>query len=1095
MNEFDLTAPLPSGTTLLEASAGTGKTYTIAALTARYIAEAGYDVSELLLITFGNHAAGELRSRVFARLQETVAGLDTLASGGSLPEPDPVVELLSRVDGARDRLADAVARFNEAAIDTTHGFCQTMLRELGVLGDWDPTETVGPDPEDLARECAADTYLRLFRTEAEPPIDPSAALHIGVAAATTTLPLLPHDGPHRAFAEAVRDLYARRKSIGGLCTFDDITTRLRAALADSSVRGLVRARLRERFPVVLVDEFQDTDPDQWDIIERAFVAPDRPTVLIGDPKQSIYGFRGADLNSYLAARRGAAVSSMGMNHRSDAPLVHGVVELFAGVTMGADEVVVTPVGARHPARLAVPGTARVWLRRARTADLKESADEAIAHDVVRQVQLLLTHARFIDTGEPPSLADIAVLVRTGRRAQQLRARLAEAGLPAVLTGSQSVWRQPAAAHWRTLLAALADPSQSNIRLAALTPLVGSELAALLDDGRPEPARVGTLLRELALAFDRGGAGAVLTRLREQEGLERRLLGEPDGDRLLADTAHIAELLDARGGSLSTLLALLTERSSGADEEDAIRVATDSPAIRVMTMHAAKGLEFPIVLLPETDGTAPRRSRPFTLIEDGRRHLYVGAAPGWRDEIAKDLNAQSLDEELRLLYVGFTRAKHLAIAWHVDRGISTTDRSPLTHLLARRGWRKKQPFSLLTWPSGLVLDSQIQDDPPPGTWTPPQALDPAGRPVPPPTLRTAAFSRAIDHTWRRTSYSGLTAGLHETPSGTITDEPDDSNLQPNAPSLLEPTGEHQRTIEPSPFLEPTRERQRTVESKGPAPDRSPDHRLEQPSPMSGLPAGAGFGTLVHAALERLDWSATTLEAEAATLVAELGPEYGLSSAEGARLAEALVGVCRTPLLPVADLALTDLPVSDRLPELDFDLPLADHGTPATLAELADLMARWLPADDPLAPYPARLGASEAADAVLNGFLTGSIDAVLRLPGERFVVVDYKTNRLAPSAADEVTLGHYVPAAMAEAMMLAHYPLQATLYCVALHRFLGTRLAGYDPERHLGGVGYLFVRGMAGPATPVVDGASCGVFGWFPPAGLVVAASDLLGGRRA
>lgn len=133
-------------------------------------------------------------------------------------------------------------------------------------------------------------------------------------------------------------------------------------------------------------------------------------------------------------------------------------------------------------------------------------------------------------------------------------------------------------------------------------------------------------------------------------------------------------------------------------------------------------------------------------------------------------------------------------------------------------------------------------------------------------------------------------------------------------------------------------------------------------------------------------------------------------------------------------------------------------------------------------------------MLNGFLTGSIDVVLRLPDDSFAVVDYKTNRLSASAADPLVLGHYTPSPMAEAMMQAHYPLQAILYSAALHRYLGARLATYDPHRHLGWVGYLFVRGMAGPQTPLVDGSSCGVFGWRPPPALAVSVSELLGGLR-
>lgn len=1047
MHEFDLLGPLPTGTTLLEASAGTGKTFTIAALTARYLAQSELDVSQLLLITFGNHAAGELRSRVFERLRTTLGDLDARASGRPLPAgpTDPVADLLAadNLDRSRERLAEAVRRFNEATILTTHAFCQSMLEELGVLADWDPEERVGPDDSALARQCASDTYIRMFRTDAEPPITPRDALAIGRAACETPLPLLPESGPHHDFAASVRALYAQRKQVEGLCTFDDVTLRLRDALADGDTAALVRARLRERFPVVLVDEFQDTDPDQWHIIEAAFVRADRPTVLIGDPKQSIYGFRGADLGSYLAAKQHAEVFTLATNYRSDQAAVSGVVELFAGAELGSAEVQVTPLSAQHGARLELPGSARVWLRTAAAEQLTVSPEVAIQRDVIRQVRALRDRAGV-------RLSDIAVLVRTGARARALRGALADAGLPAVLTGSQSVWRQPAAEHWMSLLKAMAEPSQASIRLAALTPLIGSELDDLLAAQSPEPARVSTLVRELSHAFDDAGVGAVLTVLRAQERLDERLLSEADGERLLADIGHVAELLDADGArSLPALIATFSARAARDDEEDSIRVASCGEAIRVMTMHAAKGLEFPVVLLPETAGTRAQRWQPFTIIEDSRRHLYIGPPPGWRDELAKDLDRQNLAEELRLLYVGFTRAKHLCVAWHVaDRGNDPRSR-PLAHLLDKRGWRVSDGRARhLVSPTGLVSDSTL-DETDPG---PSPAGSDTARPAP---LGHRVLGRPVDQTWRRTSYSGLIAGLHEPAFQALADEVADLQV-PVAPAV--------------------------------------DPGLAAASPMAGLPAGAGFGTLVHAVFERLDWAPARLSANAEALVAELGPGHGLSAADGAQLAAAIVAACQTPLLPVSELPLSALPCSDRLPELDFDLPLADRGAPATLAELADLMTAHLPADDPLAGYPDHLRSSEAASSLLNGFLTGSIDAVLRLPGGRFVVVDYKTNRLSPSA-DDVTLGHFTASAMAEAMIQAHYPLQAMLYCVALHRFLGSRLPGYDPEQHLGGVGYLFVRGMAGAQTPVVDGASCGVFGWFPPAALTVAASELLGGRRA
>jgi exodeoxyribonuclease V beta subunit len=168
----------------------------------------------------------------------------------------------------------------------------------------------------------------------------------------------------------------------------------------------------------------------------------------------------------------------------------------------------------------------------------------------------------------------------------------------------------------------------------------------------------------------------------------------------------------------------------------------------------------------------------------------------------------------------------------------------------------------------------------------------------------------------------------------------------------------------------------------------------------------------------------------------------------------------------------------------------------LGQVADLLDRHLAGDDPLADYPAHLRVPELADQPLRGYLTGSIDVVLRLPGPRYLIVDYKTNRLGdPDQERLLTVGDYRPGPMAAAMIGANYPLQALLYSVALHRFLRWRQPGYDPELHLGGALYLFVRGMAGPETPLVDGTPCGVFGWRPSGSLVSELSALLDGSTS
>jgi exodeoxyribonuclease V beta subunit len=194
-----------------------------------------------------------------------------------------------------------------------------------------------------------------------------------------------------------------------------------------------------------------------------------------------------------------------------------------------------------------------------------------------------------------------------------------------------------------------------------------------------------------------------------------------------------------------------------------------------------------------------------------------------------------------------------------------------------------------------------------------------------------------------------------------------------------------------------------------------------------------------------------------------------------------------------LTLADIGLADRLRELDFEFPLVggDTRTPGApdvrLRDLAPLLRQHLPADDPLLPYADRLETPLLGDQPLRGYLSGSVDVVLRLPDGRFLIADYKTNFLGVHAEDYTRL--------AEAMLHSHYPLQALLYSVVVHRYLRWRLPGYDPARHLGGVLYLYLRGMCGPDTPVVDGHPAGVFSWHPPAELVGALSDLLDGATA
>lgn len=263
-------------------------------------------------------------------------------------------------------------------------------------------------------------------------------------------------------------------------------------------------------------------------------------------------------------------------------------------------------------------------------------------------------------------------------------------------------------------------------------------------------------------------------------------------------------------------------------------------------------------------------------------------------------------------------------------------------------------------------------------------------------------------------------------------------------------------------------------------------------MASLPVGATFGSLVHAVLETADPTATDLAAELTTRVHEQLVRWPVD-VDVEVLVDALVRVYDTPLGPLAGGVTLRSVGRNKLAELDFELPLGaqDGDERVRLGQLAAILRRHLAAGDPLLPYAELLDNELLGGQVLRGYLTGSIDVVLRV-GERYLVADYKTNWLGP-ADESLLLGAYGPEPLAAAMGHSDYPLQALLYAATLHRYLRWRLPDYDPERHLGGVLYLYLRGMAGADSPVVEGNPTGVFSWSPPAALVLELSDLLDGE--
>jgi exodeoxyribonuclease V beta subunit len=1106
---FDLAGPLPTGTTVLEASAGTGKTFTIAALAARYVAEGHATLPELMLVTFGREATQELRERVRERLVGTARGLADPAAARL--GADPVLALLAAADDAevarrRARLERALAQFDAATIATTHQFCQQMLAGLGVAGDADPDAVFVESVDDLITEVVDDFYVRKYGARS------SGAPEFGRAEALVLARRAVHDGQARLepadaepgspaevrfrFGAAVRAEVTRRKAALRIYTYDDMLTRLADALADPA-RGAA-GRLRDRYRVVLVDEFQDTDPVQWSILRRAFHGH-TALVLIGDPKQAIYAFRGADVVSYLDATEAATRhATLGTNWRSDAPLLAALDTVFAGAALGDPRITVHPVDSAHPvarlrgapveAPLRIRVVARTGLPKAPKRDLAvvAPARELVARDAATDIAALLSGGATLTGAEgdrPVVPGDVAVLVRTNDQGARIRNALAAAGVPAVLTGTASVFGAPVARQWLTLLEALEQPRAFRTRAAALTCFLGNTVDELCGpDAEELHDRLAATVRAWAVVLRERGVAALLEEVTTTTDLPGRLLAGPDGERTLTDLRHIGQALHAAAVAAhlgpAALIDWLRHRIDGAGvdvgADRSRRLDSDAAAVQIITIHRSKGLEFPIVYLPFAwDRNVRDPDVPLFHDAAGTRVLDVGGetGEGWKDRCTQH-RAEEAGEDLRLLYVALTRAGSQVVTWWVPA--TTTASSPLHRLLLGRPAAGAEPPEFCRVPSdstaldalrGLAGAARISVEPV-------AARDVARYSAPgaiPPTLAAARFDRVLDTAWRRTSYTALTAAGH----GPVRpgSEPEDRVTDDEAG--------------PDP------------EDADPVPPTAGDPADAVPSPMAELPLGAAFGTLVHSVFETADLTAADLGAELLTRCRDQLARHPTAGLDAERLAGALEPVVRTPLGPLADgLGLHRIAPRDRLAELEFELPLAggeDRGTPVALAALAPLLRRHLPADDPLSGYPDVL--AELPEQRLRGYLTGSIDAVLRLPGDRFAIVDYKTNWLGPIGPDgraPLTAAHYRPDRLAEAMIAAHYPLQALLYGVALHRFLRWRLPGYRPEQHLGGVLYLFVRGMCGPDTPAYDGVPCGVFSWTPPAALTVELSDLLAG---
>ncbi|MTA78547.1 MAG: AAA family ATPase [Actinobacteria bacterium] len=1113
---FDLAGPLPTGITLLQASAGTGKTFALAALAVRSIAELGLSASELCVVTFTEAATSELRGRIRERIAEAIAHLEATAhlDPDVAITTDPVLIALGRgtdgqpIESAEHllrlaRLRTALDEFDTATISTIHGFCS---RVLAIAGGASADTPISSDTDHIV-ELINDLFVSRFSGSTPAPVTPAQLLR-----AVETRLKLPDarlyrwnvDDPGPNAGARVRNEFTRSGKIAVVAdlvdevvelvlqqrtdqrrrTYDSLITDARAHIVSSDGVGTV-ASLRARFSLVMIDEFQDTDQVQWSMFRTAFLDSNSQgisspvtsspvtTVLVGDPKQSIYRFRSAELSAYLGAleyaRTNGRVFSLRVNWRSDRAVLDGLDHLFGGLAFGDPRIVFESVDAApdhdvSPFAIAgAPATAAVELRTIGVSGAPAARTVAFA-DLVAEIIRLLNTATIERDGiaQPLRPSDIGVLVRSNADASRCARALNEAGVPAASSSADSVLGSTAARHWRWLADALARPSSASlVRTAATTWFIGLDgpsIAALTDE------RLSELIEQVrgwATDLTEGGLPRLMASLRAG-GLAGRVLAAPSGERDLTDLEHIAELLQSatsgRPISPAALSDLLTGMSAGAGDTEAEstellgrRIDRDDDTVKVLTLHKAKGLEFPVVLCP-TLWAAPSGSRGSLkhgevggqrLIEICKLASNAEPLKGYKDVVAAD-KQETDGEELRLIYVALTRARHRLVVWWNP---PASGQPPLATVLgAAIGTDAKnvEVAALVAASNGTISEVAAVSGPPPAL---------ARAAVPTPTLEVASISRNLRDDWRIWSFTAINSasGDHASPSA-----PGAAvwQVQPEAAPLLggadEFAGDDPETLDPAtPAL----------------------------TPLQSAPAGPAFGTLVHSALERVDFTSGELDAELTSACAALMNHRPLAIAPAA-LASGLINALQAPLGgPLGSTSLVEVTQVDRRNELDFDLPLAAFDA----SKIASVMLDHLPSTDPLHPWFVEAAAG-ALDVSLDGMLTGSIDLVARtVIGDQpcFWIADYKTNL--------IRTGDYSGPALATAMHHSGYALQATIYLVALHRFLRWRLgAAYEPQSQLLGAAYLFLRGM----DPANDSADPAGVHWFQPPLAAIEALDLL-----
>ena len=1138
-----LTLPL-RGERLIEASAGTGKTFTIGLLYLRLLLGLGgthaysrpLSVEEILVVTFTEAATAELRGRIRANIHEL-----RLACIRGVSRNPMLMQLLSEMPQpaeAASLLLAAERQMDEAAIFTIHGFCQRMLNlnafESGMLFEQQLIE----DEQQLLRQATADFWrrhcyplsldiARVIVSEWSGPEQLLATLRPWLQGEAPNLRLPPGDAEtlstrhhdnltridamkaqwlavgeevlslvgqsdvdkrsyssknlpvwvckvslwaqsetgdyqvppelarfgqqmldektkkgsppqHALFAAidtflaqpiSLRDLVIARalvevrtavrkeKRQQALLGFDDLLSRLDDALQQPGGEQLAQA-IRQRFPVALIDEFQDTDPLQYRIFRTLYInQPEHALLLIGDPKQAIYAFRGADIFTYIRARNEVqAHYTLDTNWRSSPAMVESVNQLFSRLespflfeAIPFQSVQFAPPNQKLSLSIDQQEQAalRFWLQPGAgcsVGEYQQAMAQQCAADISHWLQAGQQQRALLGTASaqrPVEASDITVLVRSRNEANLIRESLNQLGIPSVyLSNRDSVYTTPEAHELLWLLQAVLAPEQERmLRTALATSLFAfdaAQLDALDQDARGWDELVDTFAR-WQLLWQQRGVLPMLRQLMQERQLAENLLASENGERRLTDLLHLGELLQEAAAQLDSphaLVRYLAQQIANPDSQSSsqqLRLESDRHLVQIVTIHKSKGLQYPLVWLPFAAGF---READTALYHD--RETFSAVLDLQTDDASLALAEQErLAEDLRLLYVALTRSVYhcsvgvapLFRGTRKKEGESDFHKSALGFLLQRGEAATAEQLEALLNDMQVVGTEVLRvEEQSVSPWQESVASEEA--------LAARSVSRTLIEPWRVTSYSGL----QQHGSQRLLD------VMPNFD--IEAAGEDHQEEETDSAL-------------------TPHH----------FPRGAAPGTFLHELFESLDFPQPPVAEKLEQHLQQNGyPLYWQPM-----LSEWIARVVNTPL-NAQGIQLGSVQASERLVEMGFYLPIEGLLT----ANALDSLIR----QDALSA-----GAPPLEFRQVQGMLKGFIDLVFRWQG-KYYLLDYKSNWLGDSH------DAYTPEAMKQAMIDHRYDLQYQLYTLALHRYLNHRLADYDYEQHFGGVFYLFLRGMDG-----------------------------------